>query len=146
MRSTKSLGAIAMIVLGALFIILKGSVISIAMTLVGVVLILFGIQDVSKHIANAGAAKIVAGVCVILFGWVLVSLACYVLAVILIVHGIIQLREISHSMHRRLAWIRPAASVIAGLCLLFNHGGTIDWVFLVAGILLIIDGALQLAD
>ena len=42
MRSTKSLGAIAMIVLGALFIILKGSVISIAMTLVGVVLILFG--------------------------------------------------------------------------------------------------------
>ena len=40
-------------------------------------------------------------------------------------------------------YAKPVLTVLAGAILLLNQGGVIDWIFMVVGILLIVEGALE---
>ena len=57
----KLITAIAAIVVGVLFIALKGDVLSIAFTVLGAALIVMGILDAAKKDSKSGTVKIVAG-------------------------------------------------------------------------------------
>lgn len=142
----KSVLAVLYIILGILFICMKGDVISLAMTLVGIALLLSSLPDFKNKALTPAIIKAVAGVCIIVFGWAFVSLALYVLAVILILQGGMQLWTLlkgsrpAGGAQQILAYVMPAASLLAGICLLFNQGGTISWVFILTGILLLVEG------
>ena len=74
----KLITAIAAIVVGVLFIALKGDVLSIAFTVLGAALIVMGILDAAKKDSKSGTVKIVAGLVTVLLGWTLVSITLYI--------------------------------------------------------------------
>ena len=143
--------SILCIVIGALFIFLKGGVISIVMTVLGVFLIVYGILDILSKQVLVGIIKIVLGAIIIVFGWVFVSIILYIVAGVLIVFGIYSLYLLFRGKAKGtnpivtvLVYIIPVFYIVIGVLLLFNQGETISWVFIVSGILLIIDGCLNL--
>ena len=147
--SNKLLSAVLTIALGILFIILKSDVVSIAMTLLGVALIISGVIDLLHKLIAPGIVKAVIGVAVIVFGWTLMSIAIYIMAALILAFGVVQLVQAikekqNNTMKKLLSFIEPALMVIVACCLLFNQGGTIAWVFIVAGVVLIIEGVIAL--
>lgn len=139
--------AILAIILGALFIAYKNTVISIAMTILGIALIALSIIDfVNKNDLN-GVIKAIAGIALIVFGWLLVSVVLYLLAVLLIVYGAISIYKLFNENCKTFFDFLPhALCLLIGLCLLFNQGGTIAWVFIVTGVALIVHGVITLIE
>lgn len=143
--------AIVSIVLGVLLILLKNNVISIALTVFGVCLLISAILDFTHKMTNFGIIKAVVGACVLIFGWVFVNVALYLLAAAIIMIGLLQIVNLHKfvpvnftATQKILMYVKPVATVIAGGCLLFNQGGTIAWVFILTGVLLVIEGVLEL--
>lgn len=136
---------IGMIVLGVLFVVKRSGVIHTAMMLIAAVLLLSAIFDFIKKETGSGIIKAVIAVGVAVFGWLFVELALYLIAILLILHGITQLVQIGKQKPSGyLPYAVPVFSLIAGCCLLFNQGGTVDWIFVVAGVILIVEGVLSL--
>ncbi len=139
--------AILTIVIGVLFVALKGGVIGIAMTVLGVGLIVWAVLDIIDKNNTPGIIKLVAGIVVIVFGWTLASIVLYVMAALLLVYAIYQLYElITNKVKDFVKFIEPGVMAIIAILLLFNQGGTVAWVFTVAGIFLIVEGTLALIN
>ena len=92
-KTEKIVSALLTIALGVLLIVLKGSVISILMTVLGVGLIAFGLVDLCNRLIPPAVVKIVVGAIVILCGWVIVEAVLYVLAAALLIVGILLIYE-----------------------------------------------------
>ena len=123
------------------------------MTVLGVALIIAGVIDIVNKLTTAGVIKAVLGVALLVCGWTLVSLALYIMAAVLLIYGILLMIEIIKNMKKSdkiankvLKLVEPVVMIIVAACLLFNQGGAIAWVFILAGILLIVDGALGLVN
>ena len=143
--SNRLLSAIVTIVLGALFIIFKGEVITIAMTLLGVTLIVLSIMDFINNKNSPAITKLILGLIAIIFGWFLISLALFVFAALIIAMAIMEIIELSKFVNQSpTAYIVPSLKILVAACLIFNQSGAIDWLFIVAGVFLIIQGTLQL--
>ena len=147
------ISSIIFILLGIMLMIMKGGVISFMLTVLGVTALVLGVIDIVDHRTNPGIVKLVIGLCVIIFGWMFVNLAFYILAAVLLLQGISQIVNINKyspvnltTKERIIICFKPAITVIAGACLLFNQGGTIAWIFWVVGILLVVEGVLGLIN
>ncbi len=136
--------AVISIVLGILFIVKQGGVIGIAMTLVGICAIVMAVFDLIAKKTVSAIIKAVVGIAVIVFGWVLVDLALFVIAAVLIINGITELISAIKTSPKVLTYVTPAVTLLAGICLLFNGGGAVNFVFIIAGALLIADGVLSI--
>lgn len=152
-KTEKIIAALLTIALGIILIVLKGSVISIAMTVLGIGLIVLGCIDLYNRRIPPCIIKIVVGVVVILFGWLLVSAVLYVLAAALIIVGCIMLYELIKRGERGCnlwqllcKYAMPVLCLLIGILLLFNQGGTIAWVFIISGILVILEGGIMLLN
>ena len=143
--------ALGSILLGILLIVMKGKIITAAITLLAVFVIVVAIMDFVAGLVNYGIVKSVAGICILVFGWVFASLAFYILAAGIIIMGLLQISSIKKTMPVNLTagerfqeYFRPGLMVAAGACLLFNQSGTIAWVFIATGVLLVINGIMTL--
>jgi uncharacterized membrane protein HdeD (DUF308 family) len=145
-KSNELLTAIALIIIGGLFIIYKGEVISIAMSLIGITLVVLGIIDILRARVFSGVVKLVFAALVVLAGWLFVTLALYVLGAFLLIAGITQLIAISKLKIKKLTLpavmhiAQPVIYILVAICLFFNQGGAISWVFILSGVFLILDG------
>ena len=140
----KLITAIAAIVVGVLFIALKGDVLSIAFTVLGAALIVMGILDAAKKDSKSGTVKIVAGLVTVLLGWTLVSITLYIVAAL-----VSSLKTDGYSMstvQKLRTYAKPVIGLAAGICLLLNQGGTVSWVFIFTGIVFIAEGIMMLAE
>lgn len=139
------------ILLGILFLILQGQVITVAMTILGVVLIVMAVLDLLDHRTFPAIVKAVFGVVVLLFGWVITTAALYILAAVLLIWGIYELYT-KLRVHLKgntvgltvMLYIAPILNILLGLLLMFNQSGTAAWVIIVVGVLLIVDGVMLL--
>ncbi len=137
---------IGMIVLGVLFVVKRSGVIHTALMLIAAILLLSAIFDFIKKQTGSGVTKAVIALCVVVFGWLFVELALYLIAALLLLYGIAQLiQTVRQKPKGYLPYAVPVFSLIAGCCLLFNQGGTVDWIFVVVGIVLIVEGVLSLS-
>ena len=141
--------AMLLVVLGVLFIALKGGVISIAATIMGVALIMLGVIDLINKNETPGIVKIIFGAVLIVLGWVVVHIMLYVLAVLLIAYGTYQIYLVfkdgvknKDTVSLVLQLVLPVLSIIAGILLFFNTAA----IFIICGIILIIEGLIVLAD
>ena len=138
--------ALISIVIGVLFIIFKSEVIGIAMTVLGVLLIVNGII----HLVNDeekiyGIILICVGALIIIGGWLIATIILYIIAVLLIFYGAMLIYAFFKAGHASLInLISPILMVVAGILLFLNQKGTLDWVFIVEGIVLIVEGAINL--
>ena len=142
--------AATLILVGALFIIFKGEVVSIAMSIIGLALVILGVVDALKKYVVSGVIKIALGALVLMAGWLFISLALYVLGAILLIAGVSELYAFTKLKIKRLSLpvalriAQPVIYILVAICLFFNQGGAISWVFTVSGIFLILDGTVAL--
>ncbi len=152
-KTEKLVAALATIALGVLLIILKGGIISILMTVLGVGAIVFGVIDLfGKNFPHA-VVKIVCGVVIIICGWVIVSAVLYVLAGLLLIAGILLIYEKIRSgkkgetlLKTIIEYALPVLCIVIGILLMFNQNNTVDLVFIFGGILTVIEGGLLLVS
>ena len=151
--SEKIVAGLLTIALGVLLIVLKGSVVSILMTVLGVGLIAFGVFDLFNQLIPPAVVKLVVGAILILCGWVIVEAVLYVLAAVLIILGVLILYEkIKSKSVCPLLWQTicdyavPVVFIMMGILLLFNKGSTVAWVFVFSGVFTIIEGGLLLVN
>ena len=139
-----------LVIVGALFMIFKGEIISIIMTILGIRMIVRGIFDLMRGYTMGGVINIVFGALILGAGWLFITLALYILAACLLIAGIGELsgllkervKKLNLAVILRIA--QPVIYILVAICLFFNQGGAISWVFTVSGLFLIVDGALGL--
>ena len=151
-KTKNLLVAIIVIVIGILCIALQNRLLGALMTGIGVLLIVSGLLDLilAKNVV-AFVVKAVIGAAIILLGWLAVTVVLYIIAVLMVIYGILGILQIlanpiANVGLKILALFRPILNVVVGVCLFFNQGGTMAWVFIVVGILLVADGILSMAS
>lgn len=149
-KSQKIISAILTIALGVLLIAMRGEMISVFMTILGVALIVLGTIELIQKCVTQAVIKIVVGGLIILFGWTLVSAVLYIIAAFLLIVGILGLYDCLRYHVKCLRGIEilkeisiPVICILIGVTLFFNVW---DWIFIVAGILTIIEGGLILQE
>ena len=142
--------AFVSILLGVLLITLRDRVIGAAITVLGVAVLVSAVADFLAKLTNTAIIKAVVGVSILVFGWMFVDLALYILAAGIILMGLLQISGIHRfspvnltTQEKLVAYMRPVVMVLAGACLLFNKNGTLAWVFVVTGILLVVQGVVS---
>lgn len=139
--------AIFMIVMGIGLAIggagFAGRVISILLTVLGVLIIVFGVLNVLGANVVYGIGEIVIGIIVIVFGWTLLWVALIVIAVLMILLGL-------QGLINKAPILSTIGQILAGvLILLLAFGNNFAWSFvnvlyIVAGVVMAIDGLLLL--
>jgi hypothetical protein len=152
-KTEKIVAALLTISLGILVIILRGKLIEILTTVIGIALIVLGVVDLIGKRVPPAVIKIVSGAIILICGLALVGIVLYVIAALLLIAGILLLYEQCKSKVRCLDWksmilqyATPALLVFIGLLLLFNQGATVNWIFVVCGILTVIEGGVLLVN
>ena len=142
--------AIALIAIGILFMIYKSDIISIAMSLIALTFIVTGILDVIRRLTMSGVVKIVIGALVLAAGWLFITLALYVLGACLLIAGISDISRLLSVKTKKMTvamamhYLQPAIYILVAICLFFNQGGALSWVFTVSGLFLVVDGVVAL--
>ena len=153
MRKTEKLiASIVAIALGILLIILKGTTVQVITSIFAVLLLVLGIMDFLSGDGQVATLKCVAGIFILAFSWLILSTVLYVIAGMLLVASVWWIYELwktscvrSFGYHFLLMYARPFFLALIGVLLLFHQGEKREWVFMLAGILTIIEGALLFA-
>ncbi len=140
------INAIALIVLGILFCIFRAGMINVLLTIVGVVLIALGIYDIVKKLYVNAAIEIILGIAVIVCGWTILDIALLVLGIGLVLYSVYQIIMVAKSFKKKgwLALVKPIITLIIGIFLIVAKWVLVDWIFIVIGVVFIINGLLSL--
>lgn len=152
-KSEKILASILTMVIGVLLIAMKGDFIGILMTIAGVSLIVLGAIDLFTHALPSAVVKIVSGVLVIVCGWTLVEAVLYIVSALLLIVGILLLCDklkkklrCKSIWYASLEYATPIACILIGCLFLFHQTLAIELVFILGGVLALIEGAVLLVD
>ena len=150
-KTEKIVVALLTLLLGIALLILRGSLISVLMSVVGIVFIAFGIIQWIKGQIVLAVIKAVIGIVLIICGWAVVSAVLYVLAAAVMITGILLLYEQLKNqgcgatlLQKIAAFAYPIVCILIGFFLLFNNGNEAQWVFIVSGSLTVLEGGLLL--
>ena len=143
--------AIAMLVMGILLIVggvnAANSIMSVIVTVIGGLAIVFGVFSIVAHQIGFGVAEIVIGALLISFAWTIAWVAFLVMGAMMIVYGVIGL--IGRHGPRKI--LSDVVSLLCGvLIILVGCGCGWAWsfanvFFYVAGAFMIVDSILTLA-
>ncbi len=142
--------ALSLIAVGILFVIFKSEIISIALTFIGGYLVVWGIVNVINKLFYNGIVKIVFGALVLVAGWLFIQIALYLLGAFLLISGASDLYRIFKNKIKKVTIsfiariIQPIIYVMVAVCLFFNQGAALSWVFIVSGVFLMLDGVVAL--
>ncbi len=139
--------AVASIVLGLLFVIFKSGVIGIAMTVLGIACIVSAVFDFINNNTTPAIIKLAIGIVIIVLGWAVAVVASIILAVLLIAYGGKDLYEFIKSENKPLVQIiKPALMLLIGIAIIIGQFGALDILFIIAGIIFIVNGGFMLAE
>lgn len=142
--STNLITAILTVVLGIMLLLFKDTVIDIAMTVIGVGLIVWAVFDFLDKNPSSAIVKAIVGVVIIVLGWLITDIVLYVLAGILLAYAVYEIYLLIKAKRKTWeAFVQPI--LFAVIAVLFFLKG-FDWSFIVAGVILIIQGAVALFD
>ena len=150
MRKTeKLLAAIATVGLGILLIVLQGTTVQVLTSIFGVLLLALGIMDLALAEYRLGAIKCILGGLIIIFGCVILSAVLYLIAILLIVAAVWWFCELWRAGCLRwrgwtalLQYAQPVLLAAVGVFLLFHAAEGMDWIFILSGILTVVEGSL----
>ena len=150
-KTSQLVSALMTLAIGILFVILKASVVGICITVLGVALIVTAVLDLIKKYVVSGVVKALLAATVLIIGWLLLDIALIILGIVLLVYGLLEIyKTVIGAVKDKnvgalaiiLGLIEPVICVVAAIFLITNTGSAIAWTVIVAGVLLIIDGAL----
>ena len=156
MKKTSNLiSAIMTLVLGILCLILKQGVVTVGLTVLGVVLIVTAVLELIRQNIPSGVIKAVLGIAVIIVGYLLIDIALKVIGIVILVYGVLELvkRVVAVLKGQNgklwttiLGFIYPALCVIGAFFLIVSTGEAIGWAVIVAGVLFIVEGVIALVE
>ena len=154
-KTSKLISAIMTLVLGILFLILKGEVIGIGLTVLGVVLLVTAILELVRNNIASGIIKAVLAIAVFVIGWLLLNIALIVIGIVLMVYGVLEFIKRIVAIFKKqsgkflatvLGFINPVLCIIAAGFLLTSRGEALSWAIIVAGVLFVVDGIIALVE
>lgn len=141
--NSEFLAALLYLVIGVVLIIFRSATLSWLMTAAGIFFIVSGVLEIIRKNTMNGAVSLIIGIAVLVLGWIMVEIVLLVLGVLIAIKGIIALYEaLKVKKPKLLAILFAILTVVAGLLLAFGDG--IDYMILIVGILLAVDGVLGL--
>lgn len=150
-KTEKIVTALVTIAVGMLLIFLRGDLIKIVMTVLGLGLIALGVIHLFEKQIPLAVIKLAGGVLIIVCGLTVVGIVLYILAVALVVCGILLLYEKikSRSCQKNTfshlsQYVTAIFFIVVGLLLFFNQSNTVEWIFIVSGVLTIGEGGVLL--
>ena len=143
--------AVASIIVGVLLIMFKDAVVSIAMTALGITLMISGALDIVNKYFQIGILKAIFGVLVLIFGWLFIKIALIFIGAVLIYRGALALYAFRKSgdiypklVDRIFIISAPILNIAAGVCFILNQSASLMWIFILAGFLMVADGVMEL--
>ena len=135
--------ALFMVALGILFLVMKSGVIGLAVTILGVALLVSAVLDFLNKDLTSCIIKAVIGVCVLVFGHLFVDVAVIVVAAVVLVYGILDIVDLVKAKKKDVVdFIKPVVVVVIAAALLISKWLVFDWLFIVIGILFLAEGVL----
>ena len=151
-KTERLIVSIATIAIGVLFIVLQDVTVQVATSIAGVLILVLGVLDLLYKEMVVGMIKFLFGILVLVFGWWITSAVLYVLAVAVLVLAAWWVYELWNVRCIRfgasaLAWryLQPAILIAIGTLLFFHQGENTGWLFVLTGILTVLEGALLFA-
>ncbi|MBE7080801.1 MAG: hypothetical protein E7371_06155 [Clostridiales bacterium] len=152
-RSEKIITAILTMIFGILLMVMQGNFIGLLMTIAGLALIVLGVVDIFQRFIPPAVIKIVSGVLIIVCGWALLAAVLYIVSALLLIAGILLLYDkIRKRVHCDVLWqtileyALPSVCILIGVLLLFHQAVTVEIIFIISGLLTLIEGALLLVE
>ena len=143
-KNSEWVSALLYIVLGILLVVFKEGMLSIAMTVAGIVFLVSGIVELARKNFVGGAVSLVIGIVILVLGWKLAEIVFLVLGILIAIKGVIALVTVlQRSKKNALQLVFPILTIVLGLLLAF--GNLVGTLILIVGILLIIDGIIGFA-
>ena len=152
-KTERLIAAITTIALGILLIVLKGTTVQIITSIFGVLLLVLGVLDLIAKETRVGIVKGLIGIFILAFGWLISSIILYVVSVVLLIAAVWWIYELwrarclcSLRWSTVILYAQPILLALIGTFLLFHQGEGREWVFVVAGIFTVAEGALAFAS
>lgn len=149
-KSEKIISSVFTIALGVLLIAMKGEMISIFMTVLGIALISLGVIELLKKDITRAVIIGVLGGLIVFLGWTIVTAVVYVIAAIVLIVGILAVYDCIKARLKCLCLteflflLAPSALCgLIGVLLFFNE---LEWCFWVVGSLTVLEGGLLFAS
>ncbi len=137
------INSLLFILVGALLCIFRASLLNWAMTAIGVVLIVIGVLKAVKKELIEGVIMAAFGVALVMGGWLFVEIILILLGIALIAKGVLDLVT-GIQKKSATAIVASAITLTVGILLTISKWALLDWLFVLMGIVLIIDGLLML--
>ena len=126
-KTTGFISGIMTLILGILFVVLQDRLVSIAISVLGVFLVIMGVIDLIKARYIMGLLKIILAVTVLVFGWLIIDIWGIIIGIVLLLYGIFTLiRRIKAPNKKRRIFSTAVGFVESVLCI-------IGAIFLISG-------------
>ena len=133
------------ILIGVLFIVFRDQALSFAMTVAGVLFLIFGVFDLLKNNWTGGAVSLIIGLSIIIFGWVLTEIVILVFGILIALKGTVALiDELRRSKKNIVDIVFAALTIVIGLLLAF--GELLSIMIAIAGVMLMFSGIVKLIN
>ena len=137
--------SILYIVIGVLLCLFPADALNWAMTLAGIFFVISGALDLLKLNFVGGAISLIIGIAILVLGWTLTGIVLLVLGILIAIKGVLSLLSaLKKKNTTALDLVYPALTIIVGLMLAF--GNALEWMVIVVGVLLALDGVLGLLN
>ena len=142
-KNSELFSAILYIIIGLLLVIFQSKTLEWAMTIAGIFFIVSGALDLIKKNYTGGAVSLIIGIAILVLGWLATAIVLLVLGILIAVKGIVALIEaLKKDQKNALDLVFPVLTIVVGLMLAF--GNALNWLIIIVGVLLTIDGVLGL--
>lgn len=139
----KLFSSLLYIIIGALLVIFRSQTLEWAMTIAGIVFVISGILDLVQENWAGGAVSLIIGIAILILGWAFAQIVLLVLGILIAIKGIVALIDMLKKTSKGLLEIiYPILSIVVGLMLAF--GNALDIMIVIVGVLLIVDGVIDL--
>ena len=152
-KAERIIAAVLTMVVGILLIAMQDKFIGVLMSIAGACLIALGVVDLCHRYVPPAVVKIISGILIIVCGWVLVEAVLYIIAAMLLIAGILLLYD---KIKKRVAcdtvfktvleYALPSVFIVIGCVLLFHQAFAIEIIFVITGILTLLDGTILLLE
>lgn len=143
--TTNIVACVILVVIGLLLCILRMGLLNYLMTVVGALLIVYGVLDIAGGRTMRGILEAAIGLIIIVCGWTITTYALIVFGVLIAIKGIWDLVNVLQNKHKNtVALIAAVITIAVGIVLCVAPFAIGDIICVVVGVVFIIDGVLAL--
>ena len=129
-------------IIGLMLIVMQGGSLGILMTIVGVLLVVLGIMDISKKETTKGIIEVAIGVAIIVCGWLIADIVLLIFGILLIIKGAMELFK--NFKNGFMAMLPSIVTIVIGILLVIAKWALLDVFCIIAGVIFIINAVLAL--